>query len=138
MAQVSAIGLDLAKNVFQVHGIDPQGQVLVRQPLRRAEVLPFFAKLAPCLIGMEACGTAHHWARELTKLGHTVKLMPPAYVKPYVKRAKTDAADAEAIAEAVQRPTMRFVAICRAEQNQVTGRSKSRPLELHQARRAHL
>ena len=111
MAQVSTIGLDLAKNVFQVHGIDLQGKILVRRPLRRAEVLPFFAKLAPCLVGMEACATAHHWGRELTKLGHTVKLMPPAYVKPYVKRGKTDAADAEAIAEAVQRPTMRFVAV---------------------------
>ncbi len=100
MAQVSTIGLDLAKNVFQVHGIDAQGKVLVRRPLRRAEVLPFFAKLSPCLVGMEACGTAHHWGRELSKLGHTVKLMPPAYVKPYLKRGKTDAADAEAIAEA--------------------------------------
>jgi transposase len=109
MAQVSTIGLDLAKNVFQVHGLDPQGKVLVRRPLRRTEVLPFFAKLSPCLVGMEACATAHYWGRELTKLGHTVKLMPPAYVKPDVKRGKTDAADAEAIAEAVQRPTMRFV-----------------------------
>lgn len=102
MAQVSTIGLDLAKNVFQVHGIDAQGKVLVRRALRRGEVLPYFTKLSPCLVGMEACATAHHWARELIKLGHTVKPMPPAYVKPYVKRGKTDAADAEAIAEAVR------------------------------------
>ncbi len=81
MGQVSTIGLDLAKNVFQVHGVDVEGKVLVRRPLRRAEVLPFFAKLPPCLVGMEACGTAHHWARELTRLGHTVKPMLPAYVK---------------------------------------------------------
>lgn len=88
MGQVSTIGLDLAKNVFQVHGIDAAGQVSVRRSLRRAEVLSFFAKLAPCLVGMEACGTAHHWARELSRLGHVVKLMPPAYVKPYVKRGR--------------------------------------------------
>ncbi len=86
-------------------------QVVVRKALRRAQVLPFFAKLPPCLIGMEACGTSHHWARELTKLGHEVRLMPPAYVKPYVKRGKTDAGDAEAICEAVTRPTMRFVPV---------------------------
>jgi transposase len=98
--------LDLAKNVFQVHAIDRDGKVLVRRPLRRAEVLKFFSALAPCLVGMEACASAHHWARELTKLGHEVRLMPPAYVKPYVKRGKTDAADAEAICEAVTRPTV--------------------------------
>src|SRR5437763_2102374 len=109
MEQITTIGLDLAKNVFQVHGVDVAGKVLVRKQLRRAEALRFFAALPPCLVGMEACSTAHHWARELTKLGHTVRLMPPAYVKPYVKRGKTDAADAEAIAEAVTRPTMRFV-----------------------------
>src|SRR4051812_14359579 len=105
MAQVSTIGLDLAKNVFQVHGIGAQGEVIVRRPLRRAEVLPFFAKLTPCLVGMEPCATAHHWARELIKLGHTVKLMPPAYVKPYVKRGKTDAADAEAMGLLPGRPS---------------------------------
>lgn len=132
MAQVSTIGLDLAKNVFQVHGIDPQGKVLVRRPLRRTEVLPFFAKLAPCLVGMEACATAHHWGRELTKLGHTVKLMPPAYVKPYVKRGKTDAADAEAIAEAVQRPTMRFVAVKTRDQQAVLMLHKVRDLLVRQ------
>ena len=132
MAQVSTIGLDLAKNVFQVHGIDAQGKVLVRRPLRRAEVLPFFAKLSPCLVGMEACATAHHWGRELTKLGHTVKLMPPAYVKPYVKRGKTDATDAEAIAEAVQRPTMRFVAVKSTDQQAVLMLHKVRDLLVRQ------
>ena len=132
MAQVSTIGLDLAKNVFQVHGIDLQGKILVRRPLRRAEVLPFFAKLAPCLVGMEACATAHHWGRELTKLGHTVTLMPPAYVKPYVKRGKTDAADAEAIAEAVQRPTMRFVAVKTRDQQAVLMLHKVRDLLVRQ------
>ncbi len=90
MKEVSTIGLDLAKNVFQGHGVDAQGKVLVRRQLRRAEVLPFLAKLAPCLVGMEACGTAHHRGRELIKLGHTVRLMPPAYVKAYVKRGKTE------------------------------------------------
>ena len=128
MVQVSTIGLDLAKNVFQVHGIDHKGKVLVRRSLRRAEVIAFFTKLAPCLIGMEACGTAHHWARELIKLGHTVKLMPPAYVKPYVKRGKTDAADAEAIAEAVTRPTMRFVAVKTVDQQGVLMLHKVREL----------
>ena len=119
MEQVITIGLDLAKNVFQVHGIDAEGKVLVHKQLRRADVLRFFGELPPCLVGMEACATAHHWARELTKLGHTVRLMPPAYVKPYVKRGKTDAADAEAIAEAVTRPTMRFVAVKTTDQQAV-------------------
>lgn len=132
MAQLSTIGLDLAKNVFQVHGIDPQGKVLVRRPLPRAEVLPFFAKLAPCLVGMEACAIAHHLGRELTKLDHTVKLMPPAYVKPYVERGKTDAADAEAIAEAVQQPTMRFVAVKTRDQQAVLMLHKVRDLLVRQ------
>lgn len=132
MAQVSTIGLDLAKNVFQVHGIDARGQVLVRRALRRGEVLTYFAKLPPCLVGMEACATAHHWARELIKLGHTVKLMPPAYVKPYVKRGKTDAADAEAIAEAVSRPTMRFVAVKTVDQQAVLMLHKVRDLLVRQ------
>src|ERR1051325_10777932 len=114
--EISTIGLDLAKSVFQVHAINDAGEVLVRKALRRSQVLPFFAKLSPCLVGMEACGSSHHWARELIKLGHAVRLMPPAYVKPYVKRGKTDAADAEAICEAVTRPTMRFVAIKTEEQ----------------------
>ncbi|MCK5494823.1 MAG: transposase, partial [Hyphomicrobiaceae bacterium] len=114
--KVSTVGLDLAKNVFQVHAIDGTGDVIVRRSLRRRQVMPFFGKLEPCLVGMEACGTSHFWARELAALGHEVKLMPPIYVKPYVKRGKTDAGDAEAIAEAVRRPTMRFVAIKSAEQ----------------------
>ena len=109
MEHATTIGLDLAKSVFQVHGIDAAGGVVLRRKLRRPELLEFFAALPPALVGMEACGGAHYWARELTRLGHTVRLMPPAYVKPYVKRGKTDAADAEAICEAVTRPTMRFV-----------------------------
>ena len=114
--QLTTVGLDLAKQVFQVHGVDETGLAVVRKRLRRSEVLRFFSKLAPCLVGMEACATAHHWARELTALGHTVKLVPPSYVKAYVKRGKTDAADAEAICEAVTRPTMRFVPLKSAEQ----------------------
>jgi transposase len=132
MEQVITIGLDLAKNVFQVHGIDAAGKVLVRKPLRRADVLRFFGGLSPCLVGMEACATAHHWARELTKRGHTVRLMPPAYVKPYVKRGKTDAADAEAIAEAVTRPTMRFVAVKTTDQQAVLMLHKVRDLLVRQ------
>ena len=104
------IGLDLAKNVFQVHGLDEAGEVIVTKRLRRGQVIPFFQKLAPCLIGMEACPSAHHWSRELQALGHDVRLMPASYVKAYVKRNKNDAADAAAICEAVTRPTMRFVA----------------------------
>ena len=114
--EITTVGLDLAKNVFQVHAIGSTGGVVVRRSLRRAQVIPFFSKLPPCLIGMEACGTSHHWARELVGLGHEVRLMPPAYVKPYVKRGKTDAGDAEAICEAVTRPTMRFVPIKSVEQ----------------------
>jgi transposase len=132
MEQITTIGLDLAKNVFQIHGVDVVGIVLVRKQLRRAEVLRFFAALPPCLVGMEACGTAHHWARELTKLGHTVRLMPPAYVKPYVKRGKTDAADAAAIAEAVTRPTMRFVAVKTVDQQSVLMLHKARELLVRQ------
>jgi len=110
------IGLDLAKHVFQVHAIDAVGKIIARKKLRRSEVLEFFQTLPPSLIGMEACGTAHHWGRELTKLGHEVRLMPASYVKPYVKRGKNDAVDAEAICEAVTRPTMRFVEIKSVEQ----------------------
>ena len=109
MDKVSIIGIDLAKNVFQVHGIDEVGEIVVRRQLRRNQVLKFFSKSPACLVGMEACATSHYWARELSKLGHDVRLMPPRYVKPYVKRNKNDAADAEAICEAVQRPTMRFL-----------------------------
>ncbi len=97
--KVTTLGLDLAKNVFQVHGIDSTGKVIVRRSLRRRQMMPFFGKLEPCLIGIEACGTSHFWAREIAALGHEVKLMPPAYVKPYVKRGKTDAVDAKAICE---------------------------------------
>ena len=94
---ITTIGIDLAKNIFQVHGVTEDGRVAFNKPLRRARILPFFTKVEPCLIGMEACSSARYWARELTRLGHEVKLMPPAYVKPYVKRGKSDAADAEAI-----------------------------------------
>ena len=114
--KVSTVGLDLAKNVFQVHAIDEAGAVIVAKALRRRQVMPFFSMLAPCLVGMEACGTSHFWARAIAALGHEVKLMPPAYVKPYVKRGKTDAGDAAAICEAVGRPTMRFVAMKSPEQ----------------------
>ena len=114
--QVTTIGLDIAKNVFQVHAIDTAEKVVVRKQLRRSQVLEFFKALPACLVGMEACATAHYWARELTKLGHQVRLMPAKDVKAYIKRNKNDAADAEAICEAVRRPTMRFVQVKSAEQ----------------------
>jgi transposase len=117
-AQVTVVGLDLAKRVFQIHAIDAQGKVVVARSLRRADMLTFFQGLPSCLIGMEACASSHYWGRELTGLGHTVRLMPPAYVKPYVRRQKNDAADAAALAEAVTRPSMRFVAV-RTLDNQV-------------------
>src|SRR6195256_2135846 len=123
---VVTIGLDLAKSVFQVHGVDAAGHTVLRRRLGRADLLPFFAKQPPCVIGMEACSSAHHWARELSRLGPLVRLIPPQYVKPYVKRNKTDAADAEEICEAVGRPNMRFVPIKNAEQQAV--------LALHRAR----
>ena len=126
--KITTIGLDLAKNVFQVHGVDEQGKAVVRKQLRRNQVAAFFANLPPCLVGMEACGSAHHWARKIEQLGHTVKLMAPQFVKPYVKTNKNDAADAEAICEAVSRPQMRFVPIKNAEQQAV--------LALHRARQA--
>jgi transposase len=113
---ITTIGLDIAKNVFQVHGIDGAEKVVVRKQLRRSQVMAFFKTLPPCLIGLEACATVHYWARELTKLGHKVRLMPARDVKAYVKRNKNDAADAEAICEAVRRPTMRFVQVKSAEQ----------------------
>src|SRR6202167_5373226 len=105
MQTVSTIGLDIAKSVFQVNGVDSSGQVVVRRQLKRRQVFGFFQELPPCLIGIEACASSHHWSRELQALGHDVRLMPPAYVKPYVKRQKNDATDAEAICEAVTRPT---------------------------------
>jgi transposase len=117
MGEVSTIGLDLAKSVFQVHGADASGAVLFRKKLRRHQVLTFFAAQPPCTVAMEACGSAHYWAREIRRLGHAVRLIPPAYVKPFVKRQKNDAADAEAICEAAQRPTMRFV-VPKSEQAQ--------------------
>src|ERR671916_1447464 len=126
MGQAVTIGLDIAKSVFQVHGVDESGAVIVRRQVRRAQLLAFFAKLPACLVGIEACATAHHWARELIKLGHQVRLMPPSYVKPYVKRQKNDAADAEATCEAVTRPTMRFVEVKSPEQQSV--------MVLHRAR----
>ena len=130
--EITTIGLDLAKSVFQVHAVAADGQVVVRRALRRSQVLPFFAKLSPCLIGLEACGTSHYWARELSQLGHEVRLMPPAYVKPYVKRGKTDATDAEAICEAVTRPTMRFVAVKSVEQQAALSLHRTRELLVKQ------
>ena len=130
--EITTIGLDLAKSVFQVHGVDATGRVVVRKSLRRAQMLPFFAKLPSCLVGMEACGTSHYWARELIKLGHQVRLMPPAYVKPYVKRGKTDAADAEAVCEAVARPTMRFVPVKSPEQQAALSMHRTRDLLVKQ------
>src|SRR6202051_3717152 len=109
MQTITTIGLDIANSVFQAHGVDAGGQVVIRRQVKRRYVLAFFQKLPPCLVGIEACATSHHWSRELKALGHAVRLMPPAYVKPYVKRQKNDAADAEAICEAVTRATMRFV-----------------------------
>jgi len=130
--QITTIGVDLAKHVFQLHGIGPDGRVVLRQKLRRAQMIAFFAKLPPCLVGMEACATAHHWARELRALGHQVRLMPAHYVKAYIKRGKNDAADAEAICEAVTRPTMRFVAIKTKEQQAVLVMHRTRELLVRQ------
>ena len=144
MNEISIIGLDIAKNVFQVHGIDCSGEPVVRRQLKRGRVLAFFDKLAPSLVGMEACATSHHWAREIEKLGHQVRMMPPRYVKPYLKRNKNDAADAEAICEAVQRPTMRFVPIKTPVQQSVLMLHRTRQLFVHQrttlinAIRAHM
>src|SRR5262252_7378208 len=137
MTRITTIGLDLAKKVFQVHGVDAEGKIVVARKLRRKEVLAFFGKLPPCLVGMEACGSAHYWAREITKLGHTVKLMPPRYVKPYVKRGKTDPGDAAAICEAVTRPTMSFVPIKGVEQQGLSMLHSART-QLTNAVRGHL
>src|ERR1700685_4685686 len=116
MESAVTMGLDLGKSVFQVHGVDAGGAVVLQRRLTRGKLLHFFGQQALCLVGMEACAAAHHWGREIRKLGHTVRLMPPRYVKPYVKRQKNDAADAEAICEAVTRPRMRFVEIKTCEQ----------------------
>jgi transposase len=132
MHGVTTIGLDIAKTVFQVHGIDAVGNVVVRRQLKRRYVLGFFQKLPPCLVGLEACASSHHWSRELKALGHTVRLMPPAYVKPYVKRQKNDAADAEAICEAVTRRTMRFVETKSPEQQSCLMLHRTRHLFIRQ------
>ena len=144
MQAIATIGLDIAKSVFQVHGVDAVGQVVIRRQLKRRYVLAFFQKVPPCLVGIEACASSHHWSRELQALGHTVRLMPPAYVKPYVKRQKNDAADAEAICEAVTRANMRFVATKTPEQQSCLMLHRTRHLFIRQqtavinAIRAHL
>jgi transposase len=132
MGEVITIGLDIAKHVFQVHGVDEVGTVVIRRKLRRADVLQFFEGLGPCLVGIEACATAHHWARSIMAAGHRVKLMPPTYVKPYVKRQKNDATDAEAICEAVTRPTMRFVPVKGEEQQGILILHRTRELLIRQ------
>jgi transposase len=124
--KISTIGIDLAKNSFSLHGVDERGKSVLKKSLKRHQLAEFFANLPECLIGMEACGSAHHWARKLQQFGHTVKLMAPQFVKPYVKTNKNDAADAEAICEAAGRPNMRFVPIKNAEQQAI--------LALHRAR----
>ncbi|MEJ2653447.1 MAG: IS110 family transposase [Gammaproteobacteria bacterium] len=144
MQAVTAVGVDIAKSVFQVHGIDAEGKAVVRRKLKRRYVLTFFEKLSPCLIGIEACATSHYWARELQSLGHRVRLMPPAYVRPYVKRQKNDATDTEAICEAVTRPNMRFVETKTVEQQSCLVLHRTRHLFIRQqtsvinAIRAHL
>jgi transposase len=144
MQAITTIGLDIAKSVFQVHGVDAAGQVVIRRQVKRRYVLAFFQKLPPCLVGVEACASSHHWSRELTALGHTVRLMPPAYVKPYVKRQKNDASDAEAICEAVTRANMRFVPAKTSEQQSGLVLHRTRHLFIRQqtsvinAIRAHL
>src|SRR5580704_15136983 len=132
MQTVTTIGFDIAKSIFQVHGVDAGGQVVIRRQLKRRSVLAFFQMLPPCLVGIEACASSHHWSRELRALGHTVRLMPPAYVKHYVKRQKNDATDAEAICEAVTRPNMRFVAIKTPEQQSCLTLHRTRHLFIRQ------
>jgi transposase len=132
MQMITTIGLDIAKSAFQVHGVDAGGQVVIRRQLRRRHVLAFFQKLPPCLVGIEACASSHHWSRELQALGHAVRLMPPAYVKPYVKRQKNDSTDAEAICEAVTRPNMRFVPTKTVEQQSCLMLHRARHLFIRQ------
>src|SRR5580765_3789513 len=144
MQTITTIGLDVSKSVFQIHGVGADGQVVIRRQVKRRYVLAFFSKLPPCLVGIEACASSHHWSRELKALGHTVRLMPPAYVKPYVKSQKNDAADAEAICEAVTRANMRFVATKTPEQQSCLMLHRTRHLLIRQqtpvinAIRAHL
>jgi len=144
MQAITTVGLDIAKSVFQVHGVDAAGQVIIRRQLKRRYVLAFFQKLPPCLVGIEACASSHHWSREIKALGHTVRLMPPAYVKPYVKRQKNDATDAEAICEAVTRANMRFVPAKTTEQQSCLMLHRTRHMFIRQqtavinAIRAHL
>jgi transposase len=132
MQTITTIGLDIAKSVFQVHGVDAEGKVILRRQLKRRYVLAFFQKLPSCLVGIEACASSHHWSRELQALGHTVRLMPPVYVKPYVKRQKNDATDAEAICEAVSRPNMRFVETKTPEQQSCLMLHRARHLFIRQ------
>ena len=129
---ITTLGIDLTKSVFQLHGVDAQGVIVLQKKLRRGAVVKFLSKLEPCLIGTEACATSHYWAREIAALGHDVKMIPPAYVKPYVKRQKNDAADAEAICEAVTRPNMRFVPVKTEEQQAVLVLHRSRDLLMRQ------
>ena len=132
LSTVTTVGLDLAKHVFQVHCIDASGRVVAAKAIRRSKLLEFFASLPPCLVGLEACGSAHHWARELIKLGHDARMMPPAYVKPYVRRQKNDASDASAICEAVTRPSMRFVGVRSLENQAALMRHKVREMLVSQ------
>ena len=132
MTDIKVVGLDLAKSVFQVHGVDGTGRIVVRRKLRRGQVLAFFAALDRCLVGLEACATAHHWARLLQSLGHDVRLIPPQYVKPFVKTNKNDAADAEAICEALVRPTMRFAAVKSADRQSLLMLHRARELLVRQ------
>jgi len=144
LSAVTTVGLDLAKHVFQVHGVDALGRVVVAKAIRRNRLLEFFASLPRCLVGLEASGSAHHWARELITLGHETRMMPPAYVKPYIRRQKNDASDAAAICEAVTRPSMRFVPIKRVEQQAALMLHRGRALLIRQrtmlvnAPRAHM
>src|ERR1700758_4629994 len=136
MTKITTIGLDLAKNVFQLHGVDASGAAVLKRQLQRADVEKVFVKLSPCLVGMEACGSAHHWARVIGRHGHRVRLMPPAYVKPYVKRNKNDGRDAEGICEAVGRPSMRFVPVKSVEQQAALAVHGTRALLGRQGTRA--
>jgi transposase len=132
LSAVTTVGLDLAKHIFQVHGVDASGRVVVTKAVRRNKLLEFFASLPACLVGLEASGSAHHWARELIRLGHEARMMPPAYVKPYLRRQKNDAADAAAICEAVTRPSMRFVAVRSLENQAMLMRHKTREMLVSQ------